>query len=303
MTIFQRVLLLPLLFLPCLQVLANPEDPALLALGEGQQVDKADLDWISDYSVAYSKAKESKRMLFIHFVPTEVDDTVQSLDKAIASDDRLQDKLKGMVLSRLPCDAVISIDGQKTSLIDHDAFQYMQGKPGIAIIDLANEEAPYYGRVTNAFPFTQGKYYSWKNEYLSVVLDLPPGSITQRSMIWAVRIHPESPASTEGELDVQLASAAESHSQHQADLGIQGHHQWGTRFHQIRSQVAANTASEVVAESWPNQTMIDSCIDCVKSWRYSSGHWGAVRKRHRLFGYDIRRGRNGIWYGTGIFAN
>jgi hypothetical protein len=67
--------------------------------------------------------------------------------------------------------------------------------------------------------------------------------------------------------------------------------------------VGVGSASEVVAESWPNQTMIDSCLDCVDSWRHSSGHWGAVRRQHRFFAYDIRRGRNGIWYGTGIFAD
>jgi hypothetical protein len=71
----------------------------------------------------------------------------------------------------------------------------------------------------------------------------------------------------------------------------------------VRAQVEANDASEVVAESWPDQNLIDSCIDCVDSWRHSPGHWRAVRGRHRLFGFDIRRGRNGIWYGTGIFAN
>ena len=49
--------------------------------------------------------------------------------------------------------------------------------------------------------------------------------------------------------------------------------------------------------------MLDSCLDCVDSWRHSSGHWQGVSGRHRAFGYDIRRGGNGIWYGTGIFAD
>ena len=63
-------------------------------------------------------------------------------------------------------------------------------------------------------------------------------------------------------------------------------------------------ASEADFARWEVvKDLIDSCIDCVASWRHSPGHWGAVRGRHRLFGYDIRRGRNGIWYGTGIFAN
>jgi hypothetical protein len=60
-------------------------------------------------------------------------------------------------------------------------------------------------------------------------------------------------------------------------------------------------ASEVCAESWENQDLLDSCVDCVASWRQSSGHWNAVRSPQAAYGYDIRRGSNGIWYATGIF--
>jgi hypothetical protein len=58
----------------------------------------------------------------------------------------------------------------------------------------------------------------------------------------------------------------------------------------------------VVAESWPGQELVEACVDCVHSWRQSSGHWSAVQGRQRAFGYDIRRGFNGIWYATGIFG-
>jgi hypothetical protein len=89
---------------------------------------------------------------------------------------------------------------------------------------------------------------------------------------------------------------------YQADVQQQGHQNFGTRFQSL-SAAAGSSVSEVCAESWPNQNMIDSCLDCVDSWRHSSGHWRGVAGRHRAFGYDIRRGRNGIWYGTGIFAD
>ncbi len=263
----------------------------------------AGLDWHTDYMKAYRAARQTKRMLLINFVPVEENLAQHNLDKAMATNDHLQNKLRGVVRARLPVDTEISLEGKSMRLISHGAFAHMEGKAGIAMLDLKHQEAEHYGRVVSAFPFTQGKYYRWQDNYLSVVLDLPPGTITQRTMIWAVRIHPEQPASTSGEQDPQLAHAAASHSQHQANLDLQGHHQWESRFHQIRAQVSANTASEVVAESWPHQNMIDSCLDCVASWRYSSGHWRAVRSRHRLFGYDIRRSRKGIWYGTGIFAN
>ena len=134
------------------------------------------------------------------------------------------------------------------------------------------------------------------------MLDLPPGTLTQRTMILAVRTHPEAPASTYGMHHPTLAVGATQHSAYQASLGVQGHQNFESRYGQL-SGAAGGSVSEVVAESWPGQNMIDSCIDCVQSWRHSPGHWRGVAGRHRAFGYDIRRGRNGIWYGTGIFAN
>jgi len=86
-------------------------------------------------------------------------------------------------------------------------------------------------------------------------------------------------------------------------MGVQGHHRWDGRFQRIRQFLGGLFAPvEVVAESWPGQTMIDSCVDCVASWRQSPGHWQAVCGRHAYYGYDIKRGRNGIWYGTGILS-
>ena len=122
-------------------------------------------------------------------------------------------------------------------------------------------------------------------------------------MIYAVRIHPEAPASTQGIFHLALAEEAKSHAHHQASIQVQGHHSWDSRFHRINSKLPGNVlAQEVVAESWPNETLVEACVECVNSWRQSPGHWSAVRARHPLFGYDIKRGRNGIWYATGIFG-
>jgi hypothetical protein len=120
-------------------------------------------------------------------------------------------------------------------------------------------------------------------------------------MIFAVRTHPEGPQSTKGTFHPVLASEAQSHSVHQAQIRVQGHHSWETRFHRINSRVQG-LATEVVAESWGGESLVDAAIECVRSWRHSPGHWGAVRASHRDYGYDIRRGANGIWYATGIFS-
>jgi len=270
---------------------------------EATTIDAAGLQWHADYYDAYRAARKAKRMLLVNFIPNGENATQASFDKYIEQNAALRQNLAACELARLPVDVEIEIDGKSVRLLSHPGFVHLSGQPGIAVVDLAHTNCDYYGEVVTSLPYGSGKFYRWQNSHLAAVLDLPAGTLTQRTMVWAVRTHPEHPQSTNGEQSTALASAAEHHSQHQAAIGVQGHHQWETRFHQIRSQVGAGTASEVVAESWPNQNLIDSCIDCVQSWRHSSGHWGAVRSPHRLFGYDIRRGGNGIWYGTGIFAN
>ncbi len=260
----------------------------------------AGLEWRTDYNAPYRAAKRARRMLLINIVGSGSQQA--DVERYIAASPALQGKLEQVERARLPVDAEITVSGKTQPLLSHGAFADMQGGPGFMMIDLRNVGAPYYGHAVNVLPYASGKYYQWRSDYLAVILDLPPGTLTQRTMIWAVRIHPENPASTYGEHHPTLAQGAMQHSSYQANIGVQGHQNFESRYGQL-SGAAGGSVSEVVAESWPGQNMIDSCIDCVQSWRQSPGHWGGVSRRHRAFGFDIRRGRNGIWYGTGIFAD
>ena len=257
----------------------------------------------ADYRQAYAAAKEQQKMLLVLFRAEAPSQTALQLDRSLAEHEQSSELLERFVVVRLPLDHRISTGDEKVRIVDHPAFAEMHGREGVAIVDLAHADADYYGYVVSAFPVMRGKYYDFRPEHLATVLQLPPGTLTQRSMVYAVRIHPERPQSTSGSQSETLTTAAQSHSLDQASRGVQGHHRWESRFHQLRAQLKSRTPVEVVAESWPNQTMIDSCVDCVRSWRFSSGHWSAVSRSHALYGYDIRRGGNGIWYGTGIFAD
>jgi hypothetical protein len=260
------------------------------------------LEWRTDYNRAYQAAKRNKRMLLINLTSSSTNNLQASVDKYMTNTPALAKKLENVERLRLPIETEITVEGTPQRLVSFPAFAQLQGGAGFVLIDLQNEGAEHYGHAVNVLPYSSGKYYHWQNSSLSVILDLPPGTLTQRTMIWAVRTHPEAPQSTYGSHHPTLANGAASHSSYQANIGQQGHQNFGTRFHQL-SGATGGAVSEVVAESWPGQNMIDSCIDCVRSWRGSSGHWRGVSGRHRAFGYDIRRGRNGIWYGTGIFAD
>jgi hypothetical protein len=285
--------------------LASGRDAAL-ASGASRFDSKggASLHWHSDYALAHALAKRERRMLLVNFLPSadSEDRLQQELERSIESDAGLRFRLAELVLVRVPADFHIEDAGRRIRLLDHPAFEPLHG-PGIALLDLRDPQQAYHGHVVTVLPFADGKYYRWRNANLNVALDLPPGTLSQRTMVWAVRTHREAPESTLGELHPALARGAADQAAYQAELGVQGHQRWETRSGQLCAAAGASGASEVVAESWPEENLLDAAIDCVASWRQSPGHWQAVRKRHRLFGYDICRGRNGIWYGTGIFAN
>ena len=198
----------------------------------------------------------------------------------------------------MPLDAKVALEGKDIVLLQHPTLSEMLGRPGVAIADFAHANSKLHGYIVSVFPLTGSIFYGPAE--MKVILDLPPGTLTQRTLIYAVRIHPERPASALGRPDDRLLAEAESHSQYQAHIRLQGHH---LRAHD--SAIAAMlgcSPREVCAESWPGQNLVESAIECVHCWRQSSGHWSAVQARNRAFGYDMKLGANGVWYATGIFG-
>jgi hypothetical protein len=262
----------------------------------------ASITWHEDYSQAVAEAERQGRMLFIYFCdPCGGGDNCdcERFKKETLDDPVVCSKLCDYVCLRLPLDTSIMLDGKKTVLLKNAAFKEMLGKPGIAIIDYVHQDVKLYGMVVSTFPITRSLWYT--PEKMAVILQLPPGTLTQRTLIYAVRTHPEKPASTQSEANPFLLEEAQDHSQHQADIRLQGHHQWDFRFRRIGTKINLS-AREVCAESWPGENLVEAAVECVRCWRLSSGHWSAVRAPNRMFGYDMKRGQNGIWYATGIFG-
>lgn len=269
---------------------------------ENQPVEPvAEVEWQEDYAAAMHLANSERKMLFIFFHDAQMTPARRAFAETVLRNPKIVEQLSEYVTLQLPVEAAIKIGGEKVTLLKHPAFREMHGRQGVAIVDLKHPAPELHGYVVSTFPFTQGKFYT--ADALSIILGLPQGTLTQRTMIFAVRMHPEKPQSTQGQLSPLLATEAKNHSSHQAAILLQGHHNWDSRFQRISAQLpGGGVAQEVVAESWPNETLVEACLDCVHSWRQSPGHWGAVQSQHPLFGYDIKLGRNGIWYATGIFG-
>lgn len=265
------------------------------------------VEWQPDYATATQVGAAEKKMVLVVFTDANSERSmIPAIEKQLA-DPKNAKAVAKHVLVKVPTSATITVKGRESRLLSHASFSELHGGPGLAVIDYAHEKTSHYKSVVTQLPFASGKYYRFSPAYLPTVLTLPAGTLTQRSMIYCVRVHPEGPQSCCGANNPILADEAASHSQHQASIGSQGHHNWDSRFQRIRGRLfhygAHGMPREVVAESWPNQSLMDSCADCVHSWRQSSGHWSAVSAPQGHYAYDIRRGSNGIWYGTGIFSN
>ena len=265
---------------------------------------KRPVAWLADYRQGLARANAEKTMALLWFCNAQERDENAKWEAAVLDDPQVRQRLASFVLVKLPLDAmVVSRDEKATPevLLDHLAFAEMLHKPGLAMIDMRDETSPHFHHVVSVYPFVRQPI---SREGFLAMLDLPSGSLTQRTLIWAVRTHGERPQSAAADCSSLLSAQAESHSQHQASINLQGHHNWDQRFQDINSRLGSGLLSrEVCAESWPGQRLVEAAEECVHSWRLSPGHWEAVCGQHACFGYDMKLGTGGVWYATGIFGD
>lgn len=270
------------------------------------------LAWHTDYASAYREAKEQKKMLFIFFRDEKQARAADSYESKVLAADALKGQLETCARVVLPLDAPLppqseppADDSSKRTapvrLVDHRAFQFQVRQQGIVMIDLIDPKIHFYGQVVSAHPFTRGRHYTVGST--GTVLGLPHGTITQRTMLYVIRMHPERPQScnTNRRCSSYLLSQAANHSRYMANVRQAGHQGWDSRFQQISGTLGGRGVSEV-AVSGDGPTLVAAAEDCLRLWRSSSSHWSAVSGNAWQYGYDMQRASDGTWYATGLLA-
>lgn len=259
----------------------------------------AKIEWMNDYGAAKALATESKKMMLIWFFDARNAQANADFEKGLAADANLTKQFSGVVAAKLPMTTKMEIDGREQLLISHGAFAELQGNSGLAMIDYVDDRLPYYGHVVSAYPFN--RRYLRSNEVSSMVT-LPQGTITQRTLLFVIRCHPESPRSGFGRWHPILAAQCQDHSNNQASMNSMGHHNWGNRAANISGMLGGVMPQEVCAQSMGGRNMVEAAEELVNTWRYSPAHWQGVAGSHSYVGYDMKRGPGGSWFATGIFA-
>jgi hypothetical protein len=279
----------------------------LLILIGGQQAFAAEQvgghTWHTDYYEAYRQAQREHKLLLIFFQDAHESSAAAAYLELVLAQPELHDALDEYVRVMLPVDVEVpaSDDHPAARLLDHEAFEHMEHQHGIAVMDLIDDETGQFGKLISAHPFPPGRYYTM--HATQIVLGLPRATITQRALIYAIRIHPECPQSTDCDVDPRLLSETHKHSRVMARIEQVGHHDWDRRFHELNAHFDNLIVGEVAAVSWGGETLIEGAKDCVAAWRQSPGHWAGVSGAHLFYGYDLVLGASGKWYATGLFAS
>lgn len=258
--------------------------------------------WQEDYTKATDQAIEMKKDLVIYFRDEgELDDAFD--------DAEVQKLLKNFVCLKVPVD--YKVEGKK--LLNSDALEDMMGKPGLAVVSYHDKTLPTFATAISTHPIAASRY-RWVPKYgveqIKVTLGLPAfATLSQRSMIYAIRVHPEVPQSVFCACHPAFLEHAAQHSRTQASQQRQHHANLGAVSGTLRGKVEKGFfgAQEIVAESWGRfvggESVQEAAFSCIDAWRHSSAHWGAVAGRHTYFGYDVAKAANGTWYATGIFGH
>jgi hypothetical protein len=225
----------------------------------------------TEYFPAFVDARNSGKMLLIDFGTNFDFKTVDAK------------KLEGYVLCRLPVNHTIRLDGKVERLIDAPAFACLQKQPGLVVVDLHNKA--HFREAVSVLPQRYALAY-----YVGALLDLPQGSLTQRTLTWAFRVHQERPACTVGAADPVLMDHADRHSLTQATSNSMHH------------SSSFPGSFEIVAQSWMGTAynVADVAVDLVNLWRSSAPHWGAAVTPWSRYGLDMQN-NGSVWYGTGVF--
>ncbi|MCL2710676.1 MAG: hypothetical protein FWE95_07330 [Planctomycetaceae bacterium] len=272
------------------------------------------VNWETDYEHAMQSAKLSSRNLLIYLSAdenTEIHADVVALpivsgcrkfDTVVLDDCFVRAGLCQYVLLKLPMDTKITgEDGTATTIYALPGFEHMVGHPGLIVLDFDRRDEPYYGEVVGILPFLRGE--SPTASQTETFLELPPGTLTQRTLTYAVRIHPDRPLSADGEPASIVMQMASEHALYQAERGVITHQNFSHRSSRCQAELGSGTPAEICAQSQPGLGLFEGAISSMRAWRNSPAHWSIAKRNQRYYGYDMVRGKNGAWYAVGFFIN
>lgn len=263
-----------------------------------------DLEWHTSYTNAYRQAKEEHKQLVLFFRDEKDLLTAAKLEEDALAKPELKEPLARLVrvvintTTLAPAAKAAKPEDKPAKLLDYSCFTHMQKQAGLAIVDLVDDKDHLFGKCVSAHPFSSNTLANYST--VKIMLELPRGTITQRTLTYVLRTHPEQPASVWGQGDPMLFEQCRSASQLMVNYGSVGHHDWGNRSALVGGHFGVSPME--VASIGGGATLFEAAQSAVNVWRGSGVHWGMMITPNRFFGYDMVQAPNGTWFANGIFV-
>jgi len=190
---------------------------------ESQKNAQESLTWHDDYLRAYSEASREQRYLLMLFHEFSVGDEsdfspdlifAPSMRPMLEQFSRVELPLNAAMPTSPESDSTDIEDALPELLLNHRSFRHLGPRPGLAIVDLTDPESANHARVVSALPLPASGAFD--SDQLTLVLNLPEGAISQRTLVFAVQsIVPDS-SLARTKLSPSLTALAHRNARYQA---------------------------------------------------------------------------------------
>lgn len=255
------------------------------------------LTWHQDYQTAYQQAIQQRQRLLVVFRDTIDPDSINSPSTGLAGPE-LTPLLTDFVRLAMPANTTIPGQEGGTLLLEHRAFRHLNVQPGIVIVDLTDPESAWYGRVVSALPQPPGGRYT--AELVQPFLDLPPGTVTHRSLLFAMRnANPQSQFAAIVGLDT-LNRLADRNCRFMAQYGQTGAFDAAHRQSVIETEFGPDAqVRELTFATDDNRTIQDAAILAVESWIADRDNFRMLNGAVDAYGLEMfQTPDSGRWFVT-----
>ncbi len=265
------------------------------------------LKWHSDYIAAYVEASQKKRYLLMLFRDAIAGgEPLASIDDVFAPS--MRPILEQFSRVELPLNAVMPIladknnDSQKKGLpnllLKHRSFRHLGTQPGIAVVDLTNRSSPNYARVVTVLPLPESGQF--QNGSLTLALNLPKGTISQRTLLFAIRSTVPDSSLSMREFNSTLVELAHRNSRYMSSAGQTGSFDQETRQQRIEQEFGPQAElKQLVFATDSEATIHEAALQAVTKWIETSESFDVLDAPATEMGMDMFQNfESGRWFVT-----
>ena len=265
------------------------------------------LDWHEDYVAAFAEASQRKQYLLMLFRDkTETRPRQSSASSLFAPS--LQPMLEQFIRVELPVNTAMPATFESTAtadqndlpqlLLNHRSFRHLGVQPGIVVVDLTDPESANYARVVSSIPLPGDGLLS--TDELMLAFNLPKGTISQRTLLLAIRRNVPDSSLSMREFSATLVEQARRNSR------MMAHSEQSVSFEQdLRREAVVREFGprvellELVFATENRTTVQDAALQAVNSWSASSDSFEVLTTPAKAMGMDMFQSpETGRWYVT-----